>query len=127
MIATWLRARLAAWLLLAGLALLLSAQARAQDRPYIPASDAVVLEHLPSTRDPRVRAFDALRRARTSAPRNPKLAIELARSYLDYGRATGDARFLGRAQAVIAPLLAVKSPSPDVLLLEATLLQSRQR
>jgi len=125
MIATWMRARLAAWLLLAGLALIPSAQARAQDRPYIPASDAVVLEHLPSTRDPRVRAFDALRRARTSAPRNPKLAIELARSYLDYGRATGDARFLGRAQAVIAPLLAVKSPSPDVLLLEATLLQSR--
>jgi Tfp pilus assembly protein PilF len=103
--------------------------ARAADhaRPYVPASDATVLERLPSIRDPRVRAFNDLRRQRTFAPRDPKLAIELARAYLDYGRATGDARFLGRAQAVVAPLLA-RRPSPiDALLVEATLLQSRHQ
>jgi Tfp pilus assembly protein PilF len=96
-------------------------------RPYVPASDAVVLEHLPSLRDPRVRAFDQLRRQRASTPRDPKLAVELARAYLDYGRATGDARYLGRAQAVVAPLLAKQPPPIDALLVEATLLQSRHQ
>jgi predicted Zn-dependent protease len=102
--------------------------ARAADhaRPYVPASDATVLERLPSIRDPRVRAFNDLRRQRASAPRDPKLAIELARAYLDYGRATGDARYLGRAQAVVAPLLA-RRPPIDALLVEATLLQSRHQ
>jgi predicted Zn-dependent protease len=55
------------------------------------------------------------------------LAVQLARSYLDYGRATGDARYLGRAQAVIAPLLARRPPRKDALLVEATLLQSRHQ
>jgi len=103
--------------------------ARAADhaRPYVPASDATVLEHLPSVADPRVRAFSTLRRQRSAAPRDPKLAVDLARAYLDYGRATGDARYLGRAQAVIAPLLA-RQPAPlDALLVEATLLQSRHQ
>lgn len=103
--------------------------ARAADhaRPYVPASDATVLEHLPSVADPRVRAFNALRSQRTAAPRDPHLAIDLARAYLDYGRATGDARYLGRAQAVIAPLLGRHPPRVDALLVEATLLQSRHQ
>ena len=96
-------------------------------RAYIPANDAVVLEHLPSQHDRRVRAFDALRKRRASAPRDPRLAIQLARSYLDYGRATGDARYLGRAQAVITPLLSRRPPLADALLVEATLLQSRHQ
>jgi Tfp pilus assembly protein PilF len=98
-----------------------------QHQPYVPASDAVVLEHLPSHGDPRVRAFDALRRRRATAPHDPALAIQLARSYLDYGRATGDARYLGRAQAVVLPLLARRRPPEDALLVEATLLQSRHQ
>lgn len=109
------------------LALALAGPCDAQDhsRPYIPQRDDLVLEHLPSRSDPRVRAFDHLRRERAAAPRDPKLAVQLARSYLEYGRATGDARYLGRAQALIAPLLAGKPPSTEALLLEATLLQSR--
>jgi hypothetical protein len=114
---------------LGGLLFLACGPAAASDphQPYIPSTDAVVLEHLPSRGDPRVRAFDALRQRRLAAPRNSGLAIQLARSYLDYGRATGDARYLGRAQAVIAPLLAQRNPPVDALLLQATLLQSRHQ
>lgn len=119
------RMRFLACLLLG--AVLHPAHATGHTQPYLPASDSTVLEQLPSTRDPRVRAFDALRRQRVAAPGDPRLAIALARSYLDYGRATGDARYLGRAQAVIQPLLAHPSPPLDALLVEATLLQSRHQ
>ncbi len=104
-----------------------SASAANQSDPYIPASDSVVLEHLPSTSDPRVRQFDTLRKQVEASPGEPKLAVALSRAYLDYGRDTGDARYLGRAQAVIAPLTA-KSPAPaDALLVLATILQSRHQ
>ena len=68
-----------------------------------------------------------MRRRRAGAPHDSVLAIQLARSYLDYGRATGDARYLGRAQAVIVPLLAQRPPPLGALLMEATLLQSRHQ
>ena len=95
--------------------------------PYVPASDSVVLEHLPSTRDPRVRRFDALRQQTATRPRDLHRSVALANAYLDYGRDTGDARYLGRAQAVIAPWLAKRSPPIDVLLVQATILQSRHQ
>jgi tetratricopeptide (TPR) repeat protein len=96
-------------------------------QPYIPANDAVVLEHVPSTSDPRVRTFDALRNQSEATPADPKLAIALARAYLDYGRDTGDARYLGRAEAVIAPWIAKQRPSGEALLVQATILQSRHQ
>ena len=60
--------------------------------PYVPASGNTVLEHLPSTSDPRVRQFDALRKQVEARPTDVKLGVALARAYLDYGRDTGDAR-----------------------------------
>ena len=105
------------------------AQASAGDRvqPYVPATDETVLEHLPSTSDPRVRRFDAIRRQVAAKPGDTRVAVALANAYLDYGRDTGDARYLGRAQAVIAPWLA-KRPAPiDALLVSATVLQSRHQ
>ena len=102
-----------------------SAESRTQ--PYTPASDNTVLEHLPSTSDPRVRQFDALKQQVAAKSADVKLAIALSRAYLDYGRDTGDARYLGRAQAVIAPWTA-KHPAPDdALLVLATILQSRHQ
>src|SRR5471030_3183845 len=85
--------------------LLLSTPAAAadQDQPYVPLNDNTVLEHLPSTSDPRVRQFDALKKQLEARPADVKLGVALARAYLDYGRDTGDARYLGRAQAIIAP------------------------
>lgn len=99
--------------------------AAAGDAPYIPASDGTVLEHLPSSSDPRVRAFAALKRRLQTRPADPEAAVALADAYLDYGRDTGDARYLGRAQAVIGPWIGKASAPGDVRIVEATILQSR--
>ena len=104
-----------------------SAFAGEHAQPYVPASDSVVLEHLPSIRDPRVRRFDALRQQTATRPHDLPRSVALANAYLDYGRDTGDARYLGRAQAVIAPWLA-KRPAPiEALMVQATILQSRHQ
>ena len=104
-----------------------TASAENRTQPYTPASDNTVLEHLPSTSDPRVRQFDTLKRQVAAKPIDVKPAVALSRAYLDYGRDTGDARYLGRAQAVIAPWTA-KHPAPDdALLVLATILQSRHQ
>jgi Tfp pilus assembly protein PilF len=93
--------------------------------PYVPSRDDVVLQTLPSISDPRVRELAGLR---TDFDRNPQdlvRAVKLSEAYVNYGRDTGDARYLGRAQALIAPWLAL-SPAPiPALLVHATILQSK--
>lgn len=104
-----------------------TAAASNQTEPYIPATGNAVLEHLPSSSDPRVREFDALRKQAEARPTDVKVGVALARAYLDYGRDTGDARYLGRAQAVIAPWIARRPASEDAMLVLATILQSRHQ
>lgn len=95
------------------------------ETPYIPSRDDIVLQTVPSISDPRVRAMEALRAASSRNPQDMTIAVKLSMSYLDYGRDTGDARYLGRAAAVIAPWLR-RSPAPiPVLLVRATILQSK--
>ena len=105
----------------------MSSAAASPAQPYVPASDNAVLEHLPSTSDPRVRRFDALKQQAAAQPADVNRAVALARAYLDYGRDTGDARYLGRAQAVIAAWTTRHPASDDALLVEATILQSRHQ
>jgi hypothetical protein len=96
-----------------------------QETPYVPARDDLVLQTVASISDPRVRAFGALRSALNQDPHDVSRAVKLSEAYLDYGRDTGDARYLGRAEAVIAPWLG-DSPAPiPALLVHATILQSR--
>ncbi len=95
------------------------------ETPYTPASDDLVLQTVPSRTDPRVRAFDALRAQLETKPADMERAISLARSYTEYAQGTGDARYLGRAEAVIAPWLARQPVAVPLLLLHATILQSR--
>lgn len=95
------------------------------ETPYTPARDDIVLQTLPSTADPRVRAFDALRADLQRHPDAITPAVALSRAYLDYGRGTGDARYLGRAAAVIAPWMAREPVPLPVLLVHATILQSK--
>jgi tetratricopeptide (TPR) repeat protein len=116
-------------LVLMTLACLLSATVSADDhgQPYVPSSNAVVLEHLPSTSDPRVRQFEVLKRKLATKPGDVNSAIALANAYLDYGRDTGDARYLGRAQAVILPWTLKRPVSNDALVVQATILQSRHQ
>ncbi len=97
----------------------------AESSPYLPGADDIVLQTVPSISDPRVRTFNALRIELNGPPQDLPLAVKLSTAYLDYGRDTGDARYLGRAEAVIAPWLARSAAPLPVLLLHATVLQSR--
>ena len=113
-----------AWFLAA--ACLSASLARAdRERPYVPASNDAVLQTVPSIADPRVRAFEALRAEQARDPANMALSVSLSTAYLDYGRDTGDARYLGRAAAMLAPWLRWQPPPVPVLLVHATILQSR--
>jgi predicted Zn-dependent protease len=110
--------------LLAGCLLALPCLA-AQEAPYIPASTDIVLQRVPSVSDPRVRAFEALRAELSAHPSQMMRAVKLSEAYVDYGRDTGDARYLGRAEAVLEPWLTTTSAPIPVLLVHATILQSK--
>ena len=96
----------------------------APGEPYIPAGDDVVLQQVPTAVDPRVRQFETLRAQWQKAPDRARAAA-LATAYLDYARGTGDARYLGRAEAVIGPWLKQSPPPLSAMLIDATILQSR--
>lgn len=93
--------------------------------PYVPDSPDVVLQRVPSMTDPRVRHFAVLRERLNTDPHNMDLAIQLANAYIDYGRSTGDARYVGRGMAVVEPWLQVDPEPIPALLVRATVLQSR--
>ncbi len=113
------------WLVL--LMVMVPASAAELARPYVPAGDAVILQTLPSSGDPRVKKFEALQAEVRSRPRDVGPAIALARAYIDYARATGDARYLGRAQALIVPWLQGSPVPADALLAHAIVLQGRHQ
>jgi hypothetical protein len=72
--------------------------------PHLPASDAQVVERVPArAADARVRDLQALRAAWRAAPRDADLAVRLARRYIDEAAAEGDPRYIGYAQAALAP------------------------
>jgi Tfp pilus assembly protein PilF len=96
-----------------------------QESPYVPTRDDIVLQTVASISDPRVRAFAVLRTSLNQDPHDVRRAVNLSEAYLDYGRDTGDARYLGRAEAVIAPWLGQPSAPIAALLVHATILQSR--
>ena len=111
--------RRCAWLLLT---LLFAAPALA--KPYLPTDDGVVLERLPEKTDPSLRDVKRLRAALDRNPGDLALAARAARRAIEAGRATGDPRFLGQAQAALAPWWKQPDPPPQALLLRATLKQS---
>jgi tetratricopeptide (TPR) repeat protein len=91
----------------------------AQADPHVPGSEnAVLAEVSAGTRYADVSAR-RLARARVD------VAIPLAQFYIQQSRSSGDLRFLGYAEAVLAPWLRNSPPLPDVLVLQATLQQSR--
>jgi tetratricopeptide (TPR) repeat protein len=63
--------------------------------------------------------------ARRLARGRVDVAIPLAQFYLQQSRLSGDLRYLGYAEAVLAPWVKQSPPVPDVLVLQATLQQSR--
>ncbi|NNG22862.1 tetratricopeptide repeat protein [Telluria aromaticivorans] len=98
----------------------------AQAAPYIPASGQQVLERLPGRLEPAQRELARLRAELTANPNDLPRATFLARRYIEQARRDGDPRYLGYAQAALAPwwnTARAKAP-PDVLVLRATLNQS---
>lgn len=87
--------------------------------PFVPDSDAQVLADLPAG----ARNAGSGLRSITSA----RLDVALALAQLDISRAraTGDLRFLGYAEAIMAPWMNRPDPDAQILVLHATILQSR--
>ncbi|HKU86758.1 MAG TPA: tetratricopeptide repeat protein [Casimicrobiaceae bacterium] len=93
--------------------------------PFVPASDAVVLESLPEKGDPALAALRRLRRDLAANPQDQALARSVAQRALEAARTLGDPRFLGQAQAALAPWWGVDDIPAPVLLLRATIRQSQ--
>jgi Tfp pilus assembly protein PilF len=96
----------------------------ARATPYIPADGAQVVETLPRRGDPVQRELRQLRARLDATPNDMALATDLARRYIDSARADTDPRYLGYAQAALAPWWNQAAPPPSVRLLRATILQS---
>ncbi len=74
---------------------------------------------------PQFRELKPLQAAGGAAPNDPAPAIALATAYVRASRAEGDPRFLGYAQAALAPWWKDPEAPTAVLMLRATILQSR--
>ena len=98
--------------------------ATAAAAPYLPASGQQVIETLPRRGDPVQQELRRLRSQLNSAPTDIALATTLAQRYIELGRSETDPRYLGYAQAALAPWWQQPAPPPEIRLLRATLLQS---
>ena len=106
------------------LAALLATGGSARASPFLPAADDLVLEQVPSARDP---SDQALRQSNAALARDrgdAGLAVSVARLDIEQARRLGDPRFLGRAEAALAPWPLAADMPPEVLLLRAVILQS---
>src|SRR5262249_35444043 len=92
--------------------------------PFIPADDSQVLERLPEKLDPSLAELKRLRVALAQRPEDLALATRLARRAIEAAREAGDPRYLGQAQAALAPWWNLGDPPPAALLLRATVKQS---
>jgi tetratricopeptide (TPR) repeat protein len=109
--------------LMAGLAALCCAAAGAV--PYIPNDDAKVLDRARIARsDPRSRELKTLRAKLAADPANLGVALQLAQRYVAAMRSTSDPRYLGYAEAALAPWWKLPQPPAAVLTMRATLRQS---
>ena len=106
------------------LLVLLQTAAPAAAAPYRPHSDAQVLETLPQRPgDARWRELRDLRLAWAANPQDAAKAAELARRYVAEAMASGDPRYAGRAQAVLAPWWSDKAPPAAMRVARAIVLQ----
>jgi tetratricopeptide (TPR) repeat protein len=93
--------------------------------PFLPQRDEQVLERLTiKATDPVAREIRTLRSGLLHDPQNIDVAVSLATRLIEQARSEGDPRFLGQAQAVLAPWLNHTIPPPSALLLRATIRQS---
>jgi tetratricopeptide (TPR) repeat protein len=93
--------------------------------PYLPRDDATVLERLPEKTDPSLKSLKRLRAAVAANPGRLELALPFARRAIEASRATGDPRFLGMAEAALAPWWTAPDAPAPALLMRAIIKQSR--
>jgi len=92
--------------------------------PFVPSQDDTVLERLPTTiQSGSVGALRRLRQRLATDSDNLDLAVQTARQYLDLAREASDPRYIGYAQAALAPWWADSHPPLSVLVLRATIRQ----
>jgi len=103
-------------------ALVFRPSARAND-PRLPSDGAEVLERLPP-RDRAEQARGEARKALAARPDDLQTAVWLARLDIEASRKRADPRYLGQAQAALAPWWDSPSPPEQVLVLRATIRQS---
>lgn len=95
-----------------------------QAAPFTPASDQQVLERLPAgAADPRQRELRELRDRWRAQPTDADTAVNLARRYFEASAAEGDPRFVGYAQAALAPWWDKPDPPVEVRVMRAVLRQ----
>lgn len=98
--------------------------------PYVPASDEVVVATV-RAQIAQGEGSDAERTLRRLKARwqdsaaAPGAAMAYARAAIEQARREGDPRWMGAAQAALAPWWSQPSPPPQVRLLRATILQSQ--
>lgn len=96
--------------------------------PFVPTSDAQVLERLPArATDPRARELLQMRIEWRRDPKNVDAAVRLARRYFEEVAAQGDPRYIGYAQAALQPWWDQAAPPPAVRVMRALLLQFDHR
>ena len=89
--------------------------------PYIPTDADAALADLPAG------AHHSDLAARNGARSRIDVTLPLAQFYIGQSRSTGDLRFLGYAEAVLAPWITGATPVPAALVLQATIQQSRHQ
>lgn len=94
--------------------------------PFVPQADDQVLENLPlRPNDPVAREMRQLREQLRADPRNVAIATALASRYYGLVAEEGDPRYLGYAQAALAPWWDMPEPPVEVQVLRAGLAQFR--
>lgn len=92
--------------------------------PFTPTADAQVLETLPArATDPAMREIRDLRARLAKNPRDLDAALALARSYYAQVAAEGDPRYIGYAQAALAPWWDAADPPVAARVMRAVLRQ----
>lgn len=108
--------------------LLLALPAYLPAAPYVPRSDAEILERLPlKASDQNESELRKLRTALNRDPRNVQLAATVAQRYIEAGRAQSDPRYFGYAEAALRPWWDAQKIPVQILILRATLRQSVHR
>ena len=96
----------------------------ARATPYTPARGDQVIEVLARRADPLQQELRRLRAELAAKPGDVALAVKLAQRYIGAARSETDPRYLGYAEAALAPWWRQPAPPPAVRLLRATVLQS---